>query len=397
MNTYDDLEMLIKSFPVTTSEAVDQRILAAASVVLEDSSLTLLESRRSSVWRDIMRSKWTKLAAAILVVATIGTVTFHRQTATVAYALEDTLAANRGLRYTHIRIEPAGEGLGEAWAQFDENGNLFRLRMHFPNSQDGDKQVLWQQGKAEVWFKSKGHVLVINEQKMAEKIAKELRSFDPKATIEQLYQAEAEGILTLETRHPDQDDAPIQLVATYKQTPNKRDVYLINPQTKLVEQVETFQRENDQWLSQSRRQYLDYNQNVPENTFVLDLPAEVTRVDWTTQEVGLAQGELTDQQIATKVAREFFEALIKKDYKTAGKLFSGMPASRMEQAFQGMDFLKIISVGDVSPHPNRQTRFLQVNCEVEIRVDGEVYNRKFTPLIRSFEGQPGRWGIDGGI
>ena len=55
------------------------------------------------------------------------------------------------------------------------------------------------------------------------------------------------------------------------------------------------------------------------------------------------------------------------------------------------------SVGDPTPHPDPRTRFLQVPCEVELRVGGETHVRTFTPNIRAVYNQPDRWVIGGGI
>jgi hypothetical protein len=146
-----------------------------------------------------------------------------------------------------------------------------------------------------------------------------------------------------------------------------------------------------------RIDFLEYNQEIPPATFVLNVPADVTRIDWTTQEVGLPKGDLTDDQIAVKVAREFFAALIAKDYGRAGSIFSGMPASKMEELLGKIEFLRIVSVGEPTPHPDARTRFVQVPCEVELRVDGQTHVKKFMPNIRPVEGQPDRWLIGGGI
>ncbi len=121
------------------------------------------------------------------------------------------------------------------------------------------------------------------------------------------------------------------------------------------------------------------------------------RIDMTTQVVGLSKGDLTDEEIAVKVAREFFEALIAKDYGRAGAIYSGMPASRMKEGFGRIEFLRIISVGDPTPHPRAETRFLQVPCEVELRVEGQTQVKKFMPNIRAVYNQPDRWAIGGGI
>lgn len=402
MNPADDLERRIKCIRVTTTDVLDQRILSDASAGLENSqsTLTLLDADRSSVWRTVMRSNWTKLAVAlcVVVVATLGAVTLLNQTAPVAYALEQTLAANAGLRYIHIRIEPVVKGsISEAWAQFDKDGELLRLRMVFPSTMDGAKEVVWQEDKAEVWFKTKGHATIVHEKEMLKRMPNIMKAFDPKVAMEQLHKAQAKGKVKIETKEPSAQGEPIALVVSFNDCLDKREIYRIHPQTKLVEQIEKYRLVDDQWESVSRHEYLEYNQNIPPGTFVLDIPADVMRIDTTTQKVGLSKGELTDKQIAVKVAREFFEALIAKDYGRAGIVYSGIPASKMEEMFGKMEFLRIISVGDPTPHPNPRTKFLQVPCEVELRVEGETRVKTYVLCIRAIYNKPDRWSIDGGI
>jgi len=397
MNSADELEDRIRHLRVTTTDAVDQRILADASAALLKAQSTMLGAQPSSVWRTIMRNKWARLAAVLLIAATVGTVTFHRQFATVAYALEQTLEANLGFRSIHIRVEPAGRGVHETWAEFGEDGKLLRLRMNSPKTEDGEKEAVWQGDKAEVWFKTKGHLLVIRDKTTAERVTKELASFDPKVIVEQLHEAQSKGKVKIETQDPSAKGGPITLVVSFSDSPDQREIYQIDPQSKLVEQLKRYRLVNGKYELLEHVEFLEYNQAIPPATFVLNVPADVTRIDWTTQEVGLPKGDLTDDQIAVKVAREFFEALIAKDYRRAGSIFSGIPASKMEEVFGKVEFLRIVSVGNPTPHPDARTRFVQVPCEVELRMDGKTRVEKFTPYIRAVEGQPDRWSIDGGI
>ena len=399
MNPMDDLEKRIQRIRVTTTDVLDRRILADASAGLENPQSTpaRLDPRRPSVWRTIMRSHWTKLAAAGVLVATLGVITLVSQIPTVVYALEQTLEANRGLRYIHIRIDPAGGGLSEAWAQFGEDGELVRLRMSFPDNEDGAKEIVWQEDKAEVWFKTKGRAVVFHGQEMLQQISGSLATFDPKVAIEQLHQSQAQGRVSIQTQEPSAEGDPITLVVNFHDSPNKRVILQINPQTKLVERIERYRMAGNERELVSRLEYLEYNQDPAPETFVLDIPADAMRIDQTTQVIGLFKGDLTDDEIAVKVAREFFEALIAKDYGRAGTLYEGIPASKMEEMFGKIEFLRIISVGDPTPHPMAATRFLQVPCEVEFRVGEQTHVKKFMPNIRAVHNQPDRWGIGGGI
>ncbi len=397
MNSADGLENRIKHLRLMTGGALDQRILADASAALASAHSISLDAPSPGVWRIIMSSKWTKLAAAVLFAVTVGIVTFHREWTTAAYALEDTIQANLGLRSLHIRVDSAGGDSWEIWAEFGDDGQLRRLRINAPKSDDGDKQIVWQDDKAEVWFKSKGSVLVLRDKQSFEKMAKELAEFDPKIIVQQLYDAQSKGKAKIETQKPSDDAKSITLVVSFTDSPDKQEIYRINAKTKLVQQLKKYHLVKGEFVLTDSIDFLEYNQEIAAATFVLDVPANVTRTDWTTQEVGLPKGTLSDKQIAVKVAREFFEALIAKNYARAGGIYSGTSESRMKDLFAKFDFVRIISVGDPTPNPDVSTHFLQVPSEVEFRVDGKTYTRKFTPNIRPVEGQPDRWLIGGGI
>lgn len=346
-----------------------------------------------------MRSNWTKLAAALCAVAIAGTITFTflQQTAGVAYALEQTLEANLALRYIHVRSEPAGEGFSEAWAELGEDGKLLRLRMIFPKTEDGAKEVVWQEDKAEVWFKTKGHALVLHEKRMLKQFSEMMATFDPNVVTKQLHEAQANGKVEIETRNPSGKGKPITLVVNSKDSPDKQVIYQVNSQTKLVEKIERYRLAGDERELVARVEYLEYNQKVSPGAFVMDVPADIMRIDWTTQEIGLSKGDLNDDQIAVKVAREFFEALIAKDYGRAGTIYSGLPASRIEGGLGKIEFLRLVSVGDPAPHPDASLPFLQVPCEVEFREDGKTRVEEFKLNIQAIEGQPDRWALRGGI
>lgn len=402
MNPIDELEQKIRHLPVPVTDVTDQRILSDALAAWDrsqttQSQSTQVDATQTSVWRIVMRSKWTRLVAAVLVVAALGTVLFHRQLTAAAYALEQTLEANLGLRFLHVRCEPAGSGISEARAQFGDDGTLLRAKLIFPKTEDGAKEVSWQADKAEVWFKQKGHVLVLRDKNAAERIAQEMLALDPKRLAEQIHAAEAQGAATIKTREPAEKGAPIVLEVTYADAPDRREELVIDPETKLVREFKKYRQGNGKDKLVGRFEFLDYNQEIPPEQFALNVPPEVMRIDWTTQQVGLAKGDLSDEEIATKIAREFFEALIAKDYEKAGSILSGMPASRMEEAFGTTEFLKIVSIGKPTPHPDARTKFLRVPCEVEIRVEGKTQTKTFTPLIRALEDGSDRWSIGGGI
>ena len=74
MSRLDNIECLVEKLRVTTTAAMDERILSNAFAALEKSVRVELAGVRASVWQSIVRSRITKLAAAavIIVVVLIG-------------------------------------------------------------------------------------------------------------------------------------------------------------------------------------------------------------------------------------------------------------------------------------------------------------------------------------
>ena len=185
MNPAEDIERAIHEMQFRTRAAADERVMkdALAALNRKDNDQTT----RASVWRTIMTNRWTRIvpaAAAIIVIAVVA-VTMLNKSATKAYAIEQTVEANRGVSFVHFRIEPARKGnANEGWAQFGDNGELLHLRWVIPDSEDGPKDVVWQAGKAEVWLKAKNVAVTVREPDAVARMGKEFRAFTPTVDVD---------------------------------------------------------------------------------------------------------------------------------------------------------------------------------------------------------------------
>jgi hypothetical protein len=373
------------------------------AVEARDSILSKLSPTQPVTAREGKRTMFEKLkkpafaAASIAAVIVVLLLAGVFETSSTAYALTDTILANQGLRFIHIKLEPSTYGsIDEMWAEFDENGELLRMRYHFPDTEDGPKQVVWQGNKAEVWFKKKDAIGVFKAEDMLEKMKLPITFFDPKIIVEKLYQEQEQGKLKIETQMPSTNDGPIKLTALRSDSDTRR-VYKVDPQTKLLLESETFEFQNDEYVLTRRIKYLDYNQPVDPGLFAFTPPEDVIRVDFITQEIGLHQGDLTDEEIVVKVVREFFEALIAKDYAKAGQIFSGTPASKMEEYFGAKNFTRIIVIEEPTPHPTPGVGGFRVHCTVEIGTNGATREWKCWPAVRHVPDKPDWWHIHGGV
>ena len=233
---------------------------------------------------------------------------------------------------------------------------------------------------------------------MLTKLKMSYNFFDPKLIVQELYQAQGSENVQIKIQEPSADGESIIITVTKKASHDFQTVYKVDPKTKLLQQSENYKLIDGEYKSLGRIRYLDYNNPADSEIFILKPPADVIRIDKTTGEVGLEQGNLTDEEVAAEVVRKFFEELIAENYAGAGQFFGGLPADFIQKTFGHLKFLRIISVGPVGPHPNPQTGGLVVPCTVEIEHEGETAEWKLETIgVREVYNQPGRWSIFGGI
>ncbi len=402
MRPSDNINELIKKLQLKASAELDKRVHDDISAALTESEKTKSVQPEPNIWRTIMKNPITKLAAAaVIIIAVAISVTILDKSVTPAYAIEQTIEANRGLWFIHLKCEPSTHGhVDETWAQFDDNRQLTNLRMNYLNTVDGPKDVVWHEGKVEVWFKAKKRIVVVREKDILKDILSQMKmsykSFDPKRIVEELYQAQDSENVQIKIQESSAEGEPITITMTKEGSPDVRTVFKVDPETKLLQQEESYKLEDGEYKFLGRIRYLDYNNPADSEIFVLKPPADVIRTDPT--QVGLAQGALSGEEIAVEVARQFFEALIAEDYAKAGTLYGGWPGEKMKQMFGILKFVRIGSIGPVAPHPNPGTKGLIVPCTVEIEKDGKIGEWKLDRLgVRQVDNQPGRWWISGGI
>jgi len=353
-----------------------------------------------NVWRKIMKNSITRIAAAAVIIVAIGLL-LNFWSDSVAYALDQTIEANHSVRYIHIKEITAGheDEPKEFWLESYEDGQVKNVRMHMPSwdaPEDGAKVIVWKENTAQVWMKKKNVLVTVMDKAVADQMLKLVKAYDPRLAVERLYKQEAEGKVKIEIEEPSDKSRPIVVTAT---GPSRRDVLFVDQATKLVTAIKFYQLKDGEYQYQSLLELNGYNQPIDAKVFTLDeVPTDAIRIDQTTQEVGLEQGNLTDEEVAAEVVRKFFEALIAGNYAGAGQLLEGAPADFIQKQFGQIKFIRIISVGPVGPHPNPQTRGLVVPCTVEIETDGKIIQWKLERIgVREVYNQPGRWTIFGGI
>lgn len=413
MKPSDNMEDIIKKeLNFVAGADLHDRMLDDVLNAQEKSKRTQTASTKPDRWRQIMKNPMTKFAtAAVIIVAVVFSVHFWDKSASTAYALEHTIEASLGVRYLHIKDYTEGnEGAKEFWLEFDDSGQIKNIRAHMPeweSPSDGEKVTVWQGGQSNVWFKKKNSLIKMNDTRSSSELTKAMQLFDPKLAVYNFSVLEQQDLVQLEIDEPSEKSEPIT-VTSINSTEVKnmgyevdRTVIFVDQTTKLVTKIEHHRLEQtDDYELIGWMEFYDYDQPIDPNMFSLDdeVPSDVKRIDWTTQEIGLAKGGLTDIEIAVKVVREFYEALIAKDYAKAGRLYSNTSADRMREIFAGFEVVRIISIGKPVPHPSEGVGGVQVPCKIEIEKDGvkSVYE-PYGPGVREVYGQSERWTIHGGV
>ena len=171
----------------------------------------------------------------------------------------------------------------------------------------------------------------------------------------------------------------------------------------MITHIEYYRIENGQDTLASTTEFYDYNVPIDEKMFSLkdEVPKDATMVNQLEQLIGIPQGSMTDEQAAAETVRQFFQALIDKDYKKAGLIFSGIPEEKAKEYFSRLNITAIISISTPTPYPKCGPHSFRVPCELEITgTDGQKTTwEPYGPFARCGDDEvhPDRWIIHGGI
>jgi hypothetical protein len=363
--------------------------------------------------RRILMNRMTKLsavAASLLIVAVL-----MLTAPSPVYAIEQTIKALDEMRSIHAQIYfPGLEDPAQVWVQFHENGMPEKIRLSNPAfDPDGPKEAVWENNLGKIWSSNTNTFYIIHHEEANQIIGSFFNELDPKQLVQKLENMQQAGTAQIEIEQPDDISKPIKITATLSEP----DLYLgrqaiayIDQATKLVLSLETLK--GDGTLTHknghfgptdfNRIEFFDYNQPFSEKIFTLNVSEDAIVIDRASSLVGLSVENRTIEETAIEVAKQFMQSLIDKDYKKAGLMYGGLPAEKIQEAFdknQEGEILRVISIGptEIHPNPDYKNKAFVVPCVLEIRQNEQIKTKTYNSIIREVDGQPGRWAICGGI
>ncbi|MHC4558051.1 MAG: hypothetical protein ACYS80_12190 [Planctomycetota bacterium] len=352
---------------------------------------------KPTIRRIIMNRQIWKCAAAVLFAATlIGIIGILQNSGQTAYAFDQTVAAMQGKRFFHIQTYYASptQRHDEFWAEFNELGQVVRVRqLDQWRKEKWPVEVLWEnqvQHKYTPGTRRPG-ILVTTKTRSHVDVNK-LVEFDPETMIEEINRDVEDGLATVKVNDFNARDGNLVIEVTTTYDPYRR-VLLVDPRTKLVLRMDQYDGKDDEgnWSYNRGIEVLEYNQPFDPKLFVPNFASDTIIINQLSGKVGMAQGDLSINNVASKILRQALEAWEADDYDTAGLLFGGAP----KEFFTQRASLKPVGGIDIGepvfdPIEPGRPRF-RINCKYTTEQEGLRTTIKKRYWVTTVDGQPGRW------
>ena len=393
MRSAENIEKLIKNvdLDIDTNTTMDRVILDELLQAHGKSKTIQSAIALPNIGRIIMKSPITKLAAAAVIVgAVVLSIHLWDKSTPSAYAFVQTVEAMQGKRSFHIQTYFQERRKDEFWAEFDEEGKLIRYRQKEGKGPDGSLLTLWENGVQSQYFPPPWGVHLMKRVDNSGGGLEGLEEFDPETIVQEIHALVADGDAIMEVQKP----APYARLKTLRVTRTDgkalKQVLVVDPATKLVVRVDNYWGKETEQVFHKGTEVLEYNGSMDPGLFEPNLPEDTIVIDQVTQEVGMAQGEMTDEEVAVETLREALEAWAREDYVRACKLWGGAPIRLLSERNGHLRPVSTVSVG--SPvYVQNVLPVYRVKCTYEVDRDGQVETVSPTFIVRAVSGQPGRW------
>jgi hypothetical protein len=404
MRPADDIKRFIDKAAVSTNPNADKAVLDVVLAAQEKATDKTSAAPRPSVRSIVMRSPITKLAAAaVVVVAVVLFLGLWDKSAPSAYAFEQTIEANRSVRWLHIKNFTTGhDEPREGWIEFGENGQARNVRAFMPewaSPVDGPRAFVWKDGTVQMWIKRQNRLAIMKADSIQGQLNTMLQELDPRLALAHINDLKAQGKVEVAIKEPADKTQPVLVTVTYlagSEKPGQRKVLSIDPETKLISTIEVFQVQDGQYHQEGRIELQEYNQPIDPKMFDLtnEAPANAERLNLGGVDLGLAQGQLSDEEAAVQVVRQFFESLRTGAYEAASRLIPVGNAAALKEQFGAVKILRIVSVGPATLVPGPGNKEMAVPCTIEYEENGKKSSMTLKGIqVQELPERPGRWMI----
>ena len=375
-----------------------KRMKLECLLAARDQSQTITSADIKPTIRSIFMNRqiWKIAASLAFLVTVIGVVVILQNGNQAAYAWEQTVAAMEGKCSFHIMTYYGSptKRKDEYWVEFDEQGRVIRCRqVEWWARGDHPVEVLWtDQVKRQYEPDDEGGpgiLLISNKKHHVDEEA--LEEFDPEMMAKGFKQEiENRGVsVVIDESHRRDGKIIFEMIREDKLWRR----IVVDADTKIVKRMDEYRL--DERDAEGNQAYLrgievlEYNQPLDPALFEPNFPADTIVVDQLSRAVGMAQGDLSQTEVAVELVRQALEAWAADDYETAGLLFGGAPKEYFMQHMYKKPMGQI-SVGEPEWMPLEPDRpRYRVICHYTVGDDEE--QESF--MVTTVAGQPDRWFI----
>jgi hypothetical protein len=309
-----------------TSPLLDQRILEAAAQHLPQAT-----PPAKSIWSIIMKNRMTHIAAVILVVAGIFSLTLFEGPVQEAYGIEQTIAAMDTIRTVYFKAEFFKQGPVECWMRFDGKDrkptHLCLFMTGFPI-----RKIDSPEGTFAYNSRTNRYMQTQRDERQKNWYIDFANFFR-----QSLEKAKSDAKTQI-TRRVDPGTEK-EMIVIHVMEDNRTVEYLIDPQTKLPVQFTTLELSNfmyffRQTIAVRNMTEIRYNQPIPEGIFTIPADAQLVTNEHDiiiSPDAGMPADGLTNEEACEKIVRHVAEAMNARDWRWVSKLMFpfGQPPKEM--------------------------------------------------------------------
>ncbi len=416
MKPADNINKLIKKLHLKASSELDKRVHDDITKALAETQKTKSAQPAPNIWRIIMKSKTTKLAAAaviiIAVVLTINIFDTTMPTASAAQVLQDAIDAVSDLWSVHMKARMrtlprdnfSNIGLNydfvdiEMWKRTNAN-NEVQWRVEKPGRvllMDGQKTIMLIRpnhgvleerplplGCYDSWS---GRLLNVHDL-LDNELQKAKNNPDREISLRH-EEADGRDKIVLEvdvtTFVPEGD----YLRNKFIQESDHMNVYQFDAKTKLLEGLQVYVHTEDEDVLIFEVTDIEYNIEIDDSVFVLDFPEDMI---WSRELKILPDNERYENMTPKEAAEAFFQACSEENWEEVLKFWTTSRIDERLTAYLGG--LEIISIGEPFQSKGYTRKGWLVPYEIRLKF-GEV--KKHNLAIRK-DNAANRFVVDGGL
>ena len=377
MHPNERIEELIAALRATPSAELDARVhraIAAARAERKQTDSWIISL--GSILMKTRATKWAATAAAIVGFAAVIPV-LHKAVPS-AYGIERVIAAYNNIRFLHIKDSDAkGAQPSEFWIECDQAGRVTRARYYLPVTEDGAKLITWTPQRTELWFQGKHGFVTFQTKRIQPWMQSLLDQSQPQLVLKKLLEGKKAGKVDFEMQEPqDASQGGTIVVRRARASQERRFI------------TSTRRRTSSPASSGIASKVAPRCWRPPRNSAITTppLPTRCSRSaancprtsaspDRLNQIAGVPQQSMTDAQAAAETVRQFFQALLDKDYKKAGLIECGELEEYAKAEYGKINVTAIISIGPPVPQPKWDKRGFKVPCKLDTHRPGRAKDR----------------------